>query len=177
METHSLICHPDSPSKSLRGVRVEFERAAERLWLRYTIDASPDDLTLPPPAAPHHKDGLWQTTCLEAFVRDSTGEGYAEFNFSPSSEWAAYRFSGYREGMEDLQMKSGPDIGLDASDSHFALEATIPFTAGPHWLALSAVIEEADGTKSYWALAHPPGKPDFHHPDCFALHLPAPDNT
>src|SRR3546814_3736372 len=32
-------------------------------------------------------------------------------------------------------------------------------------LALSAVIEELDGTKSYWALAHPPGKPDFHHPD------------
>ena len=26
---------------------------------------------------------------------------------------------------------------------------------------------------SYWALAHPPGKPDFHHPDCFALELPA----
>ena len=42
-------------------------------------------------------------------------------------------------------------------------------------LALSAVIEELDGTKSYWALAHPPGKPDFHHPDCFALTLGAPD--
>jgi hypothetical protein len=22
-------------------------------------------------------------------------------------------------------------------------------------------------------LAHPPGKPDFHHSDCFALELPA----
>jgi len=43
----------------------------------------------------------------------------------------------------------------------------------PEKLGLSAVIEEIDGTKSYWALAHPPGKPDFHHPDCFALTLPA----
>ena len=42
-------------------------------------------------------------------------------------------------------------------------------------VALSAVIEETDGAKSYWALAHPPGPPDFHHPDCFALTLPAPD--
>jgi len=42
-------------------------------------------------------------------------------------------------------------------------------------LGLSAVIEEADGTKSFWALAHPPGRPDFHHPDCFALTLGAPD--
>ena len=40
-------------------------------------------------------------------------------------------------------------------------------------LALAAVIEEVDGTKSYWALRHPPGKPDFHHPDCFALTLEA----
>jgi hypothetical protein len=41
------------------------------------------------------------------------------------------------------------------------------------WIAgVSAVIEEANGAKSYWALAHPPGKPDFHHPDCFRLELP-----
>jgi hypothetical protein len=50
-------------------------------------------------------------------------------------------------------------------------------SALPHkatWrLGLSAVIEDSSGAKSYWALAHPPGKPDFHHPDCFAHELPA----
>jgi hypothetical protein len=44
-------------------------------------------------------------------------------------------------------------------------------------VAISAVIEELDGTKSYWALTHPPGKPDFHHPTCFAATLPPPSNT
>jgi hypothetical protein len=43
----------------------------------------------------------------------------------------------------------------------------------PWLLGLSAVIEEMNGRLSYWALAHPPGKPDFHHADCFALELPA----
>ena len=38
-------------------------------------------------------------------------------------------------------------------------------------LGLSAVIEEQDGTKSYWALAHPDGPPDFHDPACFAASL------
>ena len=38
-------------------------------------------------------------------------------------------------------------------------------------LGLSAVIEDDAGTLSYWALRHPPGKPDFHHPDAFALEL------
>lgn len=44
----------------------------------------------------------------------------------------------------------------------------------PCKLNLAAVIEENDGTKSYWALHHPdPEKPDFHHPDSFVLKLPA----
>ena len=37
---------------------------------------------------------------------------------------------------------------------------------------LSAVLEESDGTKSYWALAHcDPEKPDFHLADCFTAKL------
>jgi hypothetical protein len=177
LETHRLICHPDSPSRTVKGIDVELVREAHGLWLRFYIDGSLDALALPTPAEPVRKDGLWQSTCLEAFVRDAAGGGYREFNFSPSGEWAAYRFASYREGMEKLELRFGPDIGLDASDSHLALEATIPVEAGDHRFGLSAVIEETDGTKSYWALAHPPGKPDFHHPDCFALYLPAPDNT
>ncbi len=47
----------------------------------------------------------------------------------------------------------------------------------PIQLNLTAVIEETDGTKSYWALAHPSGKPDFHHRDCFALQLEAPSRA
>ena len=38
-------------------------------------------------------------------------------------------------------------------------------------LGLSAIIEETSGHRSYWALAHPPGKPDFHHHDCFAVEV------
>ncbi|MET0586994.1 MAG: DOMON-like domain-containing protein [Novosphingobium sp.] len=177
METHRLICHPDTPARTVRGIDVELVRKPGALWLRYYIDGVLDALALPPPATAVRKDGLWQTTCLEAFVRDSAGEGYREFNFSTSGEWAAYSFTSYRDGMEQLPLKFGPEISLDVSDSHLALEATIPVEPGDYRFALSAVIEETDGTKSYWALVHPSGKPDFHHPDCFALHLIAPDNA
>ncbi len=44
-------------------------------------------------------------------------------------------------------------------------------------LALSAVIEDKQGVLSYWALTHPPGKPDFHHPDAFVLELERPEAT
>jgi hypothetical protein len=44
-------------------------------------------------------------------------------------------------------------------------------------LALSAVVEERNGALSYWALRHSPGKPDFHHPEAFALELAPPAGT
>ena len=40
-------------------------------------------------------------------------------------------------------------------------------------LALSCVVEGRDGSKSFWALNHPPDKPDFHHDDCFQLQIGA----
>ena len=46
--------------------------------------------------------------------------------------------------------------------------------AGDWRLGLTAVVEETGGRISYWALAHPAGRPDFHRADCFVLELPAP---
>jgi hypothetical protein len=68
--------------------------------------------------------------------------------------------------------------GLDGSGpSRFALSAVLQDSRlgarAPERMGLTAVIEEADGTRSFWALAHPPGEPDFHHPDCILLELPS----
>lgn len=53
------------------------------------------------------------------------------------------------------------------------IDLDVPGLSGEPTLCLSvtAVIEETDGTKSYWALAHGSDKPDFHHPDSFVLEL------
>ena len=147
-------------------------RSADRLWLRYYVECILNDLDLLGTAPPSRCGGLWQQTCFEAFIGDSA---YSEFNFSPSSQWAAYDFSGYREGMRERPMGNSPEIGLDASESHFAMEANFDIDGLVGKVGLSVVIEETNGTKSYWALAHPPGAPDFHHPTCFAATLPAPD--
>ncbi len=174
METYWLICHPDTPARTVESISVECERVADGLWLRFHCELVLEVLILPDPAEPDRADDLWRTTCFEAFVREGQGPAYREFNFSPSSLWAAYRFDGYRSGMENLELSVAPEIGLDASEGHFALETIAPLPGGGGAFALSAVIEETGGHKSYWALAHPPGQPDFHHPTCFAATLPAP---
>jgi hypothetical protein len=67
-----------------------------------------------------------------------------------------------------------PYIRLEDNLTWWALGATIVAEASKTWqLGLSVVLEEADGTKSYWAAKHPAEKPDFHDAHCFALQLAA----
>jgi hypothetical protein len=133
---------------------------------------------IPPPAAPARTDGLWNTTCFEAFVRGPGAAAYAELNLAPSGQWAAYAFDRPREGMREAEAAApaivwrGADLTLETEFDLSRIDVLAP--TGPWRLALTAVIEEASGAKSYWALAHPPGRPDFHHPDGFALDLPRP---
>jgi hypothetical protein len=175
-----LVRHSATRSSLVESIEVTLARTdGGRLWLRYYVEMPLDSLALPYETEPTRTDELWKTTCFEAFLRVSGGKPYIELNASPSHQWAAYRFEDYRAGMVELPMETSPEIGLDMSDSHFALE--VDYVLPSEWagqsldLGLSAVIEDVDGTKSYWALAHPPGTPDFHHGDCFALQLAAPE--
>ena len=71
-----------------------------------------------------------------------------------------------------------PQITVTTSPDRLDLQAMITLDLPPTalWrLGLSAVIEETSGRLSYWALAHPSGRPDFHHADCFTLELPDTD--
>ena len=174
-----LRLHPDSPCSAATCVEVEVARPrAGSLTLRYLVTGKMSDLRMPPPAAPARADELWQHSCFEAFVRNSADAGYYEFNFSPSTQWAAYGFSSYRKGMRVATEISAPRIEAQSGPECYTLQAsmeldqfsTLRRDAG--WrLGLAALIEETNGRKSYWALAHPPGKPDFHHPDCFVYEL------
>lgn len=176
----ALLPHPDTPEPAVRALSVAVERDGERLWLRYVVEGDMDAIAWPAPAAPVFADGLWQHTCFEVFVRGGQGTAYIEANFSPSRQFAYYGFTSHRVGMTPYPDAADPAIGLDAAADQFALEATLdlasiaPELADTDWtIGLSAVIENVNGHKSYHALAHPGGAPDFHHVICFALELKA----
>ena len=126
-----------------------------------------------PDGEPDRADELWKTTCFEAFLREAGQKRYREWNFAPSGQWATYDFSSQRKGMKNADVDQAPYIRMEDNLTWWALGATIAVDAEKKWeLGLSAVLEEKDGTKSYWALAHGGDKPDFHSPDCFVARLP-----
>jgi hypothetical protein len=173
---YSLKCHPDSLCVSATRVDVDVARPrAGSLMLSYTVVGKIGDLLMPAVTVPARTDELWRLTCFEAFVRAASDGSYYEFNFAPSTQWGAYRFDGYRSGMRVAAEIGSPKIAVESTPERYTLQAALELgelSSVSRWqLGLSAVIEETNGRKSYWALAYAPGKPDFHHPDCFAVEL------
>ena len=176
----TLVMHPDC--RCAGGIEIGAEAVRPRpgrLDLAFVVSGGIRDLHMPEHTWAGRADELWRRTCFEAFVRGpKSAGGYLEFNFSPSTQWASYAFSGYRSGMRVARELPAPRLEARASEESFELRASLDLEAsdlppGKPWrIGLAAVIEEANGRRSYWAIAHPDGAPDFHHTAAFALNLP-----
>ena len=174
-----LTAHASTPNDAVRSLGVELRvEDPGMLVFRYSLDADLSRVRIPPSGTGGRADALWRHTCFEAFLATADGPGYHEFNFSPSLDWAVYRFSTYREGMSPAEVGQAPEISVRRRDDGLELQSTVRLghiaelrQSRRLRVALAAVIEEGNGKLSYWGLRHPPGKPDFHHPDGFALEV------
>jgi hypothetical protein len=141
-------------------------------------------------SSPGQRDGLWQTTCLEAFIARSDQSGYLEINLSPSGESAVYAFTDYRvhstefalpEAIDSLEL---PKFTCEKKSQLFSLQAELDLRdyefaqlnqASELRFGLTAVIEHQDRSKAYFALDHvrisPESKPDFHQAQTFTWNL------
>lgn len=167
-QTFTLACHPATPTQIVRRLAVHVALgAAGRLDLHYELEAQMDRLRIPEPRKSTRGDELWKHTCFEAFLCAGDGDAYRELNFAPSTQWAVYSFGGYRKGMAQ-PVTPAPEIQVQRDEQRLTLRATVnPGVAAVRRIALAAVIEDGSGRLSYWALRHPSGKPDFHHPESF----------
>src|SRR5687767_11508528 len=141
----------------------------DTLAVTYCLEGDLERVRIPEPRPPSIAARLWEHTCCEIFITREGVPAYHEFNFSPSGEWAAYAFERYREGAPIRVVD--PRISIRLSAGELRLGASIAVEPGKHFVALCVVVEAAGGALSYWALRHPPGKPDFHHAAGFALEL------
>jgi hypothetical protein len=186
----------------VRSLTVTLRRDHEGLQLRYQVAADLARLRLPALQPAARVDRLWEHTCFEAFVSGAESTGYREFNFSPSSCWAAWDFTGYRQGMASVPSDLAPvltstvtsaatsgatsaaapaatsSVPRALADGQLLVTARVPAALLPGEgaslrVALAAVIEDVSGERSYWALHHPAARPDFHAAGGFVLQLPA----
>ena len=178
MPTFDLVPHSAAPPAAPFRLWVNVDRSvalgrSATLNLHYCIGAPAARFVLPESDEPARRDELWRTTCFEMFLQREGEDAYAEWNFSPSGDWAAYGFNAPRTGMAAADVDSPPYLRVEDNLTWWTLGATIAIPADARFaFGLTAVIEERDGTKSYWALAHGGDAPDFHDPTCFRARLP-----
>lgn len=171
-----LVPHPAAPPSP--GVEALASAALDGrgLVLRWSLRAAPNLLAVAPRASrPGRRDRLWEHTCCEAFVGTPDGEGYLELNLAPSEDWALWAFDGYRSGMRAAAsgaprmrvLRMPRELRVDAIVDPDAVRAFIG--SPPYVTGLSAVVEEQDGRRSYFALAHAGERPDFHARESWTL--------
>jgi hypothetical protein len=174
-----LTCRPTERCAATRSIEVVARADGATLIVEFALAGDLSRVRIPPRREPPRAgEKLWEHTCFEAFVRIEGAEAYHELNFSPSGEWQAHAFRRYRDGGPLDAPTLAPKIEIHRAAERLALEARVDlarldraYERARLRLGLCAVIEDVDGELSYWALHHPPGKPDFHHADAFALTL------
>lgn len=169
MPAAALTCHPGFRSSAVRSLRARLARGpAGVLAVSFLLGADLERIRIPPRRPPRFRDGLWRHTCFEVFLARPGSRAYREYNLAPSGEWASYAFRKYRSRSRDGA--EAPRIRISSSGRTLRLHAQVK-ARGRLKIGLCAVIEDRSGALSYWALRHPPGKPDFHHRRAFALEL------
>ena len=171
--------HPETSHPAVESIESTLCWTPSRvLTVTYTLGGVVDQLRIPAYRSARRLDDLWRHTCFELFVGAKNDAEYYEFNFSPSGEWAAYGFRDYRDGGPFNSDGIEPKIAVQRDARTLELNAVVRLDCLPGIhsgislsLGLSAVIEDCNGSLSYWALKHPPGKPDFHHSDNFTLQI------
>lgn len=157
-----LMLHVACDLGPVRAVTAMVNATERGCDAEFQLDGAMAGIVLPSGGPAERRDNLWQTTCFEIFWQPLGEKAYREFNLSPSGQWAAYDFDSFREGMRNAPVDAIA-IACSHDDAGLVLRASIAADLPvPAQVALNAVVEHADGTKQYWALAFPPGKPEFH---------------
>jgi hypothetical protein len=172
-----LMLHRTCDLGPARAVLARVNATETGCEAEFRLEGRLDGIVLPAAGPSIRTDGLWKSTCFEIFWQGIGEEGYREFNFAPSGQWAAYGFDRYRDGMREAPVDAiAVSCSHSATDGMGELVLTASLAAdlaSPAQVGLSAVIEHAGGGMQYWALAFPPGPPDFHSEACRQLILEA----
>jgi len=179
MNGQSFSLKPFPSTGSLPNLKItgNIARNTNMITINYMLLGPLAELVIPAPAdMPSRKDALWEETCFEFFLGVNNSDQYREFNLSPAGHWNVYRFTSYRQDMQEepaftalpFSVRRQPDtlrLSLKLNLNRIILtEQTLE-------VGISSVIKQRNDQRTYWALTHPGPQADFHRRDGFILRL------
>lgn len=162
------------------SLTAQLQATGSTLQLTYCLHGPWSELIQAPAVsnrAPERRDGLWQSTCLEAFWGQPGEPGYWELNVACNGDWNLYRLDGYRQGLRPEARIAALPVVLERQPQQ--LQLSVSFSLEPLGLSpaaldysITAVLAQASTDNipavcSYWALRHTGPEADFHRRDSF----------
>ncbi len=161
------------PSLALTG---EFDILKEgQLRLRFNLNDTMGVLVDAPrarefsPADFQRADGLWQSTCFEAFWSAPGEPGYFEVNIAADGRWNLYRFDDYRTPQPPMAAQDFELIQLETRPGFVEATLSTRLPARAWEVSLCAVLRTREAGPFYFSTHHSGPKPDFHRRDSFNL--------
>jgi hypothetical protein len=176
-ESFELLPFAGNGLRHPRSITARIARRSGVLGVRYELSGDLDRIRIPQPApVTFRRHRLWEETCFELFFAPVERAFYWEVNLSPAGHWNVYRFDDYRRGMRDEPALSTLPFTVRRGADLLRLEMELDLCVVPEWrgpleAGISAVIRMGDGSVSYWALAHPDPRADFHRRESFIARL------
>jgi hypothetical protein len=168
--------HPSSEPPPPLEITARLLRSSCTVSMSLQVRGSPDLIVIPARAAsPARRTGLWEQTCFELFLAPERSSRYWEVNLSPSGHWNVFRFSGYRQDMQEETALTSLPFTVQMEPRVMLVNLDVEITEiGERNLAagVSAVIESRGGHRTYWSLLHCGPRPDFHAREGFVVDLP-----
>jgi hypothetical protein len=170
---NDLILHPDCAPGAITRIAASLEATPSGCRATFVATGEISRIKIPAHQPDRARfDDLWRTTCFEIFWQPEGGTFYREFNLSPSTRWACYDFDDFRGGMRNAPANVDIDVSINGGELRLTADIMSDLHR-PAKVALNGIIEDADGTNRFWALAFEPGKPEFHSVVCRALAVSA----
>ncbi|MEO1636963.1 MAG: DOMON-like domain-containing protein, partial [Cyanobacteria bacterium J06631_9] len=181
LSTFTLVPFEPLPGTTQLSITGTLARAGSVLSVTYLMTGDLDSVLIPPiNTCQARKDRLWEQTCFEFFwtagLQKADQDAYWEFNLSPTGEWNVFALGGYRADLKEEPAFS--ELPFSVSRLPDGVRVTISVdmsvllpTDTPWLLGVSAVGVLADGTETFWAIAHPASEADFHDSGSFVVQL------
>lgn len=177
LRSFSLKPFPSTVHSSGIQIKGSIERRSNILTICYELFGLLEGVVIPAPAdKPCRRNGLWEETCFEFFIAEKNSDRYWEFNLSPAGHWNVYRFTSYRQGMQEEPAIASLQFRTEHPSDLFRLSMELDLykiVSADEMLeaAVNAVVKSKIGSLSYWALTHSGTKADFHRRDGFIIAL------
>ncbi len=179
MAKYSLISYDQNTAPDIT-IECELNSTPESVFISYKLQGALSNIDLGE-GNPHHARvmKLWEKSCFELFIKNADNS-YIEFNFSPEFEFNCFYFAGLGDALCEYSRMDSVKIDILLSLDVFHLIAEIDkkkfpesffMNKGHLKVGITSVIQDKNGSISYWALSHHDTRPNFHDFKSFKANL------